>query len=74
MFSKHGAPPHTISRGQYITEMLWKTLNLGHVSPDEGGCGVVVYTEVSVQCDTMAGDHTLHSGHCDTSICHSITT
>ena len=74
MFSKHGAPPHTISWGQYITEMLWKTVNLGHVSPDEGGCGVVVYTEVSVQCDTMAGDHTLHSGHCDTSICHSITT
>ena len=38
--------PHTISRGQYITEMLWKTLdmtlNTGHVSVGEGG--VVVYT------------------------------
>ena len=38
--------------------MLWKTLNLGHVSQDEGEGGVVVYTEVSVQCDTGWGPHT----------------
>ena len=77
MFSKHGAPTsHNFPRTIYYRNVVEDT---EHWTLDT--CQwvrvVLLFTPRSVSSVTLwqgTGDHTLHTGHCDTSICHSITT